>query len=97
MAAELSLGELKRAIRALDVPPERLAQCIERPDYEQLYIEASANVSQQKKKAAEEARDAAERAARTAGGGGVGAGGGGGGGGGGRGGGGGEWPTSTRR
>jgi len=81
MAAELSLGELKRAIRALDVPPERLAQCIERPDYEQLYIEASANVSQQKKKAAEEARDAAERAARTAGGGGGGASGGGGGGG----------------
>ena len=82
MAAERSLGELKRAIKALDVPPERLAQCIERPDYEQLYIEASANVSQQKKKAAEEARDAAERAARTASGGGAGASGGGGGGGG---------------
>ena len=44
-AADLSLGELKRAIKALDVPPERLAQCIERPDYEQLYIEASTSAS----------------------------------------------------
>ena len=35
--AGLSTAELKRALQALNCPAERLAECLERPDYEKLY------------------------------------------------------------
>ena len=41
-ASSLSVGELKRALKALGAPPARLAACIERPDFEALHTELSA-------------------------------------------------------
>ena len=41
-ASSLSVGELKRALTALDAPPSRLAACVERQEFEALYTELSA-------------------------------------------------------
>ena len=38
----MPLSELKRALKELNVPAERLATCIERPDYEALLAEMRA-------------------------------------------------------
>lgn len=50
---KLSTAELKRALTAQGVDPARLAQCIERPDYEQLYRD---HASLQPKQRVEEQR-----------------------------------------
>ena len=102
-ASSLSVGELKRALKALGAPPARLAACIERPDFEALHTELSAQAKTTNGTADREAyadsveqealRKAAAAAGRAAGAKAAANGGGGGGGGGGNGGGGLELPS----
>ena len=42
MAAELTLSELRRELKSLNPPPERLAACVERQEFEALLAEVRA-------------------------------------------------------
>ena len=47
MAAELTLSELRRELKSLNPPPERLAACVERQEFEALLTEMRAAPSAQ--------------------------------------------------